>query len=91
VPSNDDMSVLYLSVGRAIANWARLEETLAFAFSSIAGTDPLIGTRVFFSARAFAGKHDMLDAAIRAALLIRPIETHSYLRLHLASLNKANR
>ncbi|WP_316977699.1 hypothetical protein [Shumkonia mesophila] len=60
---------LYQAIGEAIAAWAGLEHALASAFALTLNIKDGLADPIFFSARAFNGKRDMLMAAIKYAKL----------------------
>jgi len=57
---------VYLAVGKAISQWSKLEHAFASAFALCLGAEQEVANSVFFSARSFGGKIDMLSAALNA-------------------------
>jgi hypothetical protein len=70
--------------GQAMANWAHLERFLGYWFTFITKMPRLMALRVFYSARNFNAKADMLEAAIEFANL--PAETKAFIK---AAVKKA--
>lgn len=84
-----DEDSICLAVGKAIMEWAALERILAHAFGLASRTDPLIADAIFFSARAFKGKHDMMLSAILASQKRNPSDVEfARLNLFKAALKK---
>jgi hypothetical protein len=55
----------YHFYGHAMASWASLESSLQHWFSHLTGMDHNMGSAIFFGARGFGARADMLDAAIQ--------------------------
>ena len=55
-----------LAYGRALAAWAGVEGALFSWFHALTDIDVEMASAVFFSSRSLLGRHDMLQAAIRA-------------------------
>jgi hypothetical protein len=55
----------YQAYGRALSAWARIETNLGYQFHSITNTRIEIALPVFYSARNFNGRTDMLGAALK--------------------------
>lgn len=64
---------LYRAIGKAVSEWASLEFGLSVAFSLRLGMGNLAGYHIFFSARSFRGKRDILVSALRE---LQPPEGH---------------
>lgn len=85
-----DPTNLYLAVGKAIAEWSNVENSLAFAFAKTIGGQAQVGFKVFHSARAFAGKRDMMEAAIKGALVSADTRSQLELAFFRSCLRKVN-
>jgi hypothetical protein len=57
----------YYVYGRAMSNWADIEVALGNLFLAITGMPAELGRPVFFSARSFLGRAEMLASAIPTA------------------------
>lgn len=70
-PSDDwDAEVqarLYQTLGKAMAGWAGVEGTLLALFEMLTDMPHKLARRIFFSARSFNGRADMLSAAAVAS------------------------
>jgi hypothetical protein len=95
---SDPLEPLYLSYGRALANWAQVERWLGIWFSSVTGMPRDLSDRIFFSVNNFQSRSRMLQSAIakselntdalefiKAAVTRRLASTHSATRLLTAS------
>lgn len=58
-----------LAYGRALSSWASLEQVLYTWFHEISGMPPAMSRGIFYSARNFNGRSDMLEAAISTSTL----------------------
>lgn len=54
----------YLQYGRAMANWAQLENSMAGVFSRLTKIEGRMSGDIFYSARSFLGRADMLHACV---------------------------
>jgi hypothetical protein len=54
----------YLAYGEAMAHWAELEHYLGNLFIILTGLAPDLGRSIFYSARSFLGRADMVTACI---------------------------
>jgi len=59
----------HLAYGRALSEWATIEQRLFFWFLFITQMRPDLGRSIFYSARNFNGRMDMLEAAMGKAAL----------------------
>ena len=59
--------------GAALAEWSRLEGQLFYWFQMVTGMNEKMARAVFFSARSFNGRADMLESAIDAATIDAPL------------------
>lgn len=59
----------YLEYGRTLAQWAAIEARLSFWFEYVTKMPPPMASRIFYSARSFSGRSEMLEAAISQAKL----------------------
>lgn len=57
---------LAAAIGDAVMGWSKVEHALCEAFAVTTGMPTTMAGPIFFSARSFNGKHDMLEAAIKA-------------------------
>jgi hypothetical protein len=73
-------------LGKAIAAWARIESMFCTYFQNLTGMQRVAARSVFFSARSFNGRSDMLKALIHV-VDIKPTEYESFLK---AAIKKAN-
>lgn len=64
----------HLVYGAALAEWSRLEGQLFYWFQLLTGMDEKTARAVFFSARNFNTRADMLEAALKAANPGGPIQ-----------------
>jgi hypothetical protein len=53
IDMNEIDKTFYIHYGRAMANWAQLENSLAGVFSRITKMEGRLATDVFYSARSF--------------------------------------
>ena len=60
-------SDFYLPFGRALANWARVEQGMGHWFVRLSGMKEAPGLAVFYSARSFQGRVDMVRALVEFA------------------------
>jgi hypothetical protein len=76
-PSKDELEItnpqvveaarqFHLVYGAAMAEWSRLEGQLFYWFQLLTGMDEKTARAVFFSARNFNARADMLEAALKA-------------------------
>lgn len=63
-PTRDDEREFYQAYGAAMANWAGLEYELGNLFISLTGLPERMGRAIFFSARSFLGRADMITECI---------------------------
>jgi hypothetical protein len=59
-----EFSIVY---GEAMAEWSSLEGQLFYWFQLVTGMNERLGRAIFFSARSFAARADMLAAALQAS------------------------
>jgi hypothetical protein len=64
----------HLVYGAALAEWSRLEGQLFYWFQRLTGMDEKTGRAVFFAARNFNTRSDMLEAALKAVNPGGPIQ-----------------
>jgi hypothetical protein len=57
--------------GEALLQWSRLEQYLFFWFEFVTGMEHMIARAVFYSARNFNGRSEMLEAALKHAKMSR--------------------
>lgn len=57
----------HLTYGRALAQWAVIEQRMFFWFWQITGLSEDMSRAVFYSSKNFAGRADMLEAALSAS------------------------
>jgi hypothetical protein len=69
----------HLLFGQAMANWAHLERFLGYWFVFLTKMPRLMALSIFYSARNFNGRADMLEEAIEFAHL--PAATKSFIKL----------
>jgi hypothetical protein len=72
-------------LGAAMAEWARIEDALLYWFMVTANLEEPMARAVFFSARSFAGRKDMLQASIEPSAM--EDDVRAFLR---AGLKKAH-
>lgn len=65
-----DQKAFYHAYGAAMGQWSQIEYTLGNYFIHITGMDERLGRKVFFSARSFLGRIEMLEAAILFAKVV---------------------
>jgi len=70
-------SQFYMLYGQAMDGWSTLEGSLALWFSKLTRMPPKRARRIFYSARSFSGRADMLKAAISATRI--PTELKAFL------------
>ena len=64
----------YSAIGRAIAEWASIEQSLFRIFlSALDGADPNSASAAFYSVLAFSAKLDMTSAALQVRLGRKPL------------------
>jgi hypothetical protein len=62
-----DRNEFYKDVGRVVAAWADIESVLFAWFGRLTNTDKDMAAAIYYSARSFQGRLDMLDATVRVA------------------------
>lgn len=72
----------HLYYGGALAAWTQLEGHLSHLFESVTEMHPLMASHIFFSARSFQGRIEMLHAAIRIAGYIQKGRSEGVNTLH---------
>jgi hypothetical protein len=82
---------LYVAIGEAISEWSRLEHALASAFAITLGINEAVAEQVFFSARSFNGKHDMLMAALKARAVHEKHPEHKRFEIFRSGCKKAEK
>lgn len=65
-----DQKEFYHAYGSAMGQWSQIEYTLGDYFIHITGLEERLGRKVFFSARSFLGRVEMLEAAIPFAKVV---------------------
>lgn len=55
------------ALGRAMAKWAMIEQRFYFWFSDLTQMTPEMSRAIFYSSKNFAGRVDMVDAAVNTA------------------------
>lgn len=54
----------YHAYGAAMASWAEIESSMGYYFEKIGNLEPNLAHAVYYSARSFLGRADMLSASI---------------------------
>jgi hypothetical protein len=60
----------YVTYGRAMAAWAGLESALCSLFVRLTDTRLALGTAVFYSAKSFRGKAEMIGACVEHVRMV---------------------
>lgn len=62
----------HIHYGNAMARWAQLENALYLWFSAATAMNDAVGRAIFYSARGFAARAEMLEAAVEHATTLSP-------------------
>lgn len=66
----------YRAYGWALSAWARIETNLAYRFQDIIKADIDVALSIYYSARSFAGRTDMLHAALEKSRISEDLRTN---------------